>query len=124
MGLSMREKKAVSRQVAMRYQKARKKEKNKILDEFIQVTGYTRWYGSYVLRNLGKKVVIKGKGGRLIRHARYYYLLLAETTIDVLMWGDIMRKTRPTSWTSGRAFRSGAKIGCLHLAPGIISAGK
>jgi hypothetical protein len=40
-------------------------------------------------------------GGRLIRHARYYYLLLAETTIDALMWGDIMRK-----------------ISCLCPAPG------
>lgn len=66
MGLSMREKKAVSRQVAHRYQKAGKKEKKRILDEFVQITGYTRWYGSYVLRTLGRKIVIKGKGGRRV----------------------------------------------------------
>ena len=31
-------------------------------------------------------------GGRLIRHARYYYLLLAETTINERIWESIMRK--------------------------------
>ncbi len=66
MGLSMKEKKAVSKQVAHRYQKAGKKEKKRILDEFVHISGYTRWYGSYVLRNLGRKVVIKGKGGRRV----------------------------------------------------------
>ena len=31
-------------------------------------------------------------GGRLIRHARYYYLLLAETTINERIWYSIMKK--------------------------------
>jgi len=33
-------------------------------------------------------------GGRLIRHARYYYLLLAETTINERIWKGIMKKIR------------------------------
>jgi hypothetical protein len=33
-------------------------------------------------------------GGRLIRHARYYYLLLAEVTINERIWCSIMKKIR------------------------------
>jgi len=51
MGLTMKEKKAVSKEIAKRYKKARKKEKGKILDEFTKLTNYTRCYASYVLRN-------------------------------------------------------------------------
>lgn len=63
MGLTMGEKKAVSREVSKRYQKARKKEKSKILDEFIKIVGYTRCYASYILRNWGRKIVLKRKDG-------------------------------------------------------------
>ena len=66
MGLNMKERKAVSREVSKRYRKARKKEKGQILDEFVQITGYTRWYASYVLRNWGRRVVLKVKGGEKI----------------------------------------------------------
>jgi len=31
-------------------------------------------------------------GGRLIKHARYYYLLLAETTINEQLWKGIIQK--------------------------------
>ena len=51
MGLTMKEKKAISKEIAKRYKKARKKEKGKILDEFTKLTNYTRCYASYVLRN-------------------------------------------------------------------------
>ncbi len=67
MGLTMNERRAVSREVAKRYQVALKRRKCKILDEFIQITGYTRWYASYTLRNWDRKLVLRVKGGgRLI----------------------------------------------------------
>ncbi len=66
MGLTMKEKKAVSREVAKRYQRSRKKEKGGILKEFVQVTGYTRCYASYVLRSWGRKIVLRTDGGRRI----------------------------------------------------------
>ena|GEM_PF-6318528 len=44
MGLSMREKKALTREVSKRYQKAGKKEKAAILDELVKTTGYNRKY--------------------------------------------------------------------------------
>ena len=42
MGLSMKEKQAVTREYKPRYQKASKKEKKALLDEFIRLTGYHR----------------------------------------------------------------------------------
>jgi len=36
--ISMRVRKIISKQVARRYQKARKRDKSKILDEFIELT--------------------------------------------------------------------------------------
>lgn len=66
MGLIMKEKKAVSREVAKRYQRARKKGKSKILDEFVQLTGYVRCYARYILRNWGRKIVLRAKTGQRI----------------------------------------------------------
>jgi hypothetical protein len=55
MGLRMREKKVVTEATKKRYKGARKREKGRILDEFVQLTGYTRCYASYVLRNLHRR---------------------------------------------------------------------
>lgn len=63
MGLSMRSKKEVSKEYAMRYQKASKGGKTEILNSFIELTGYNRCYASYILRNWGKKVFIRGGNG-------------------------------------------------------------
>jgi hypothetical protein len=52
----MREKQKITQQVSKRYQRARKKEKSKILDEFVEVTGYNRAYASNLLNNWGKKI--------------------------------------------------------------------
>jgi hypothetical protein len=42
--LAMNHKKAVTAEIAKKYIKATKKEKTKILDEFINLTGYNRTY--------------------------------------------------------------------------------
>jgi hypothetical protein len=52
----MRERKAVTRVLIERYRKASKKVKGRILDELIEVTGYSRCYGAYLLRRYGKRV--------------------------------------------------------------------
>jgi hypothetical protein len=57
-GLTMRERQSVTREIAGRYQKARKKEKGRILDEFVRITGYSRCYAAYVLRTIWRKVRI------------------------------------------------------------------
>jgi hypothetical protein len=61
MRLTMKERKKAVAIVAPRYQKARKKEKGSILNEFIELTGYGRRYASYILRSHGKKIRINAK---------------------------------------------------------------
>ena len=48
--LIMGQKKAVTREAKDRYQKARKKEKGMMLDEFTRLTGYNRCYASQILK--------------------------------------------------------------------------
>jgi len=54
MGLTMNEKKAVTRETAHRYRQATKKSKAKILDEFTRTTGYNRIYAGHLLSTWGK----------------------------------------------------------------------
>ena len=59
MGLTMREKQSLANEVSKRYQKAGKKEKSKILDEFVENTKYNRKYASHILANWGKTVIVR-----------------------------------------------------------------
>jgi hypothetical protein len=61
MGLTMGERQSLVRVNASRYQKASKKEKRKILDEFVQSTQYHRTYASYLLSRHGRRVVVAAK---------------------------------------------------------------
>jgi len=61
MRLTVKEKQKATRITAARYQKASKKKKGAILDEFIALTGYDRCYASYLLKNHGRKVWINNK---------------------------------------------------------------
>ena len=51
MGLDMKTKKKLTEKTAKRYCTASKKNKTKILDEFIATTGYNRKYAIHVLKN-------------------------------------------------------------------------
>ncbi len=62
MGLTMREKKALSRQTAARYRRSGKKQKGRILDEFVASTGYTRKYAGWILRNWGRRRTVQLNG--------------------------------------------------------------
>ena len=70
--LTMRQKKAVTRELRDRYQRSSKKEKTIILNGFIQLTGYNRSYAARALRI--KEVLgymnIGGKRVRLVRDKR------------------------------------------------------
>lgn len=63
MALTMKEKKAVTGEVASRYKKATKKEKKNSLDEFTLLTGYNHSYAARALREKAKHRVV----GRLKR---------------------------------------------------------
>ncbi len=55
MRLTMEEKKKAAAILAPRYQKARKKDKGTMLQEFVSLTGYRRSYASYLLSTHGKR---------------------------------------------------------------------
>lgn len=57
MGLTMRERHAIVRELAPRFQKASKKQRSEMLTEFVKLTGYTRCYAAYVLRTCGSKQI-------------------------------------------------------------------
>lgn len=63
MGLTMKERYAIVRELAPRYQQSRKGERSKILDEFVQLTGLVRSYASHLLKVYGtrKSVVVDGQ---------------------------------------------------------------
>ena len=54
MGLNMQERRSLTREVAVRYHKTNREGKRKILDEFIQNTGYHRKYAITLLSQEGK----------------------------------------------------------------------
>jgi len=58
MRLTLKEKRSVTGVVALRYQKASKKEKRAMLDEFTQLTGYNRCYASHLLASHGKQALL------------------------------------------------------------------
>lgn len=64
MGLTMQQRHANIRQLAPCFQKSSKKERGKILDEFVRLTGYTRCYAAFVLRTCGKQHLKILDGGR------------------------------------------------------------
>ncbi len=57
MGLRMKEKQAITAQIASRYQQGSKRDKQRILDEFTQLTGYHRKYAIHLLSTWGKECI-------------------------------------------------------------------
>lgn len=66
MGLEMKVKRAVLKELAKRYQRATKREKGRILEELINLTGYSRCYASWLLRHCGRRVILSGKDGQQV----------------------------------------------------------
>jgi hypothetical protein len=67
MGLTMQEKQAWTGEIAPRYRQSDKGGKTKILDEFVQATGYNRKYALHILTHWGKEtwVTLDGKPVKL-----------------------------------------------------------
>jgi hypothetical protein len=64
MGLTMKEKQAVTRELALEYKRATKKRKGEILDSLVQLTEYNRSYAARVLRQRARRVVVgSGRAG-------------------------------------------------------------
>jgi len=76
MRLTMQERRTVAKEYSARYRKSGKKEKGRILAEFVASTGYNRVYGARLLRWHGLRVQVKpgvlveGAAGARTRRAR------------------------------------------------------
>ena len=81
MGLTMSEKRAITREVARRYRKARKKEKGGMLNEFVAITSYNRNYAAWILRNWHRDITIDPA-------VREKILEMSAATIDRLLKGE------------------------------------
>lgn len=76
----MKARQEVTQATAGQYRGASKKEKGKILDQFIATTGYSRWYARLVLRHEGRRiqtdkqtiVVVERKSSAKRKRARRY----------------------------------------------------
>lgn len=76
MALTMKEKQAVTKQLALKYKRARKKDKGKILDTVIELAGYNRSYAARVLRERARAKVV----GRVRKGKRTITLVEDERT--------------------------------------------
>lgn len=56
MALTMKEKQTITKAMSAQYRRSHKSEKGKILDQFVEATGYNRVYAAYLLRHHGKRV--------------------------------------------------------------------
>jgi hypothetical protein len=67
MRLTMKEKQALTGRPAPRYRQATKKTKSKILDEFVEASGYNRKYALHILTHWGKGTffIVDGKSAKL-----------------------------------------------------------
>jgi hypothetical protein len=76
----MKARQEVTKATASQYRGASKKEKGKILEQFIATTGYSRWYARLVLRHEGRRlqtdkqtiVVVERKSSAKRKRARRY----------------------------------------------------
>ena len=53
MRLTMDERKSVTKALAQQYRRGAKKDRGRLLDEFVEATGYNRVYAAWLLRNFG-----------------------------------------------------------------------
>ncbi len=61
MGLTAKERRSATKITAARYQRATKKQKGIILEEFTALTEYDRCYAAHLLRNHGKKIYVSNR---------------------------------------------------------------
>lgn len=81
MRLTMKARQEVTRATAGQYRGASKKEKGRILDQFVSTTGFSRWYARLLLRHEGQRLqldkraialAVRTSGKVTRKRARYY----------------------------------------------------
>jgi hypothetical protein len=68
MRLTMDQRRAVSAKLAGKYRGCMsRKQRGQILDQVVELTGYNRHYAAWLLRNYGKRRVVRSPSGELVR---------------------------------------------------------
>jgi hypothetical protein len=88
MELTLKERKKLAKVTAKKYRLSNKKEKSKILDTFVEQTGYGRKYAIHILANEGKVKFVKKKLKAAITHKnkkkRVYPVVYGSDVLEVL----------------------------------------
>ena len=66
MGLTMAERKAVTRELAQEYRRGSRREKGETLDRLVKLNGWTRHHAAWMLR-CWSRTVYSWQGGRLVK---------------------------------------------------------
>lgn len=72
MGLTMKEHRVVTAVILARYRRASKKQKGRLLDELVALTGHNRWYAVGLLRGHGRRAEGRRGPARPRRRPRRY----------------------------------------------------
>jgi len=80
--LKMNERRKLVNILHKRYVRASKKDKTKILDEFVQTTGYNRSYAAHIL----KTHVERAKTKRLSNHKAGRKKIYTRDVLEALIW--------------------------------------
>jgi hypothetical protein len=72
--------------------------------------GKRKWIGNWSLTSLHQRLV--KTGGRLVKHARYYWLLLVESHLIRRLFGSVVRRIEALAVATGQTeAMGGAKLG-------------
>ena len=88
----MKERRVVAKAFATKYRQAAKKEKGRILDQFVEATGYVRRYAARILRGQGRRIgwggarVAVAEHGEEVRRRRPRYYGPAEQSALKRIW--------------------------------------
>src|SRR5215510_16244855 len=89
MELNLQEKQKLTKVTAKKYQRAKKKDKTKILDTFIGQTGYVRKYAIHILANEGKvkyeRNRVRLKAAHASKKKRIYPRVYDQAVLDALI---------------------------------------
>src|SRR3989304_4821564 len=82
----MSDRKAVIKAWSSQYRKASKKEKGRVLDELVALTGYNRWYVVGLLRWDGKAI----RAGRRVRLGGGLRKVVGGEGLPPCVWGGVV----------------------------------
>ena len=99
MGLSMAQRKAVTKQMAKRYAKATKKDKGSMLDELCELTGWTRRHARRALVEPATKPRSTPRQTRRASSARLRSVMSIEVPTNSTRSSAALKTGWPNAWT-------------------------